>query len=96
MAQGVRLSPVKGVGVGRAETRWRLRAPSGVPAQGRRVRVVGGCCSRGEPWREAADGGAHQRGALSGGEADAENRGGERRLVGWRTKSRGTSLARAA
>jgi hypothetical protein len=26
------------VGAGRAETRWRLRAPSGAPAQGRRVR----------------------------------------------------------
>jgi hypothetical protein len=77
MAQGARLSPVKGVGAGRAEARWRLRAPYGVPTQGRRVRVVRGCCSHGELWREAADGGAHQRGALGGGEADVENRGGE-------------------
>jgi hypothetical protein len=29
---------VKGVRVGREEARWRLRAPSGAPAQGRRVR----------------------------------------------------------
>jgi hypothetical protein len=53
---------VKGVGAGRAEVRWWLRAPSGVPTQGRRVRVVGGCCGHGEPRREAADGGAHWRG----------------------------------
>jgi hypothetical protein len=38
MARGARLSPVKGVRAGRAEARWRLRAPSGAPAQGRRVR----------------------------------------------------------
>jgi hypothetical protein len=30
----------------------------------RRVRIVGGCCSRGESKREAVDGGAHRRGAL--------------------------------
>jgi hypothetical protein len=38
----------------------------------RRVRVVGGCCSRGESKREAADGGAHWRGALDGDEAEAK------------------------
>jgi hypothetical protein len=36
--RGARLSLVKGVGVGKAEARWRLRAPSSAPAQGRRVR----------------------------------------------------------
>jgi hypothetical protein len=56
-AQGARLSPVKGVGASRAEAKWQLQAPSGVPAQGGRVRVVGGCCGRGESRREAADGG---------------------------------------
>jgi hypothetical protein len=71
MAQGARLSPVKGVRAGRAEARWRRRAPSGVLSQGRRVRVVGGCYGRGEPRREAADGGAHRRGALGRGEAEA-------------------------
>jgi hypothetical protein len=40
-AWGARLSPVKGVGAGRAEARWWLRAPSGAPAQGRRVRGGG-------------------------------------------------------
>jgi hypothetical protein len=35
---GARLSPVKGVGAGRAEARWWLRAPSSAPAQGRKVR----------------------------------------------------------
>jgi hypothetical protein len=40
--RGARLSPVKGVRAGRAEARWRLRAPSGAPAQGRRVRGEGG------------------------------------------------------
>jgi hypothetical protein len=62
--RGARLSPVKGVGAGRAEAGWRFRAPSGVPAQRRRVIVVGGCWGRGESRREAADGGAHQCGAL--------------------------------
>jgi hypothetical protein len=38
MVRGVRHSPVKGVGVGRAEARWLLQAPSGVPVQRRRVR----------------------------------------------------------
>jgi hypothetical protein len=38
MTRGVRLSPVKGVGVGRAEARWWLRAPSGAPAQRREKR----------------------------------------------------------
>jgi hypothetical protein len=38
----------------------------------RRVRVVGGCCNRGESKREAADGGAHRRGALDGDEAEAK------------------------
>jgi hypothetical protein len=38
MAQGARLSLVKGVGVGRAEAWWRLRAHFGAPAQGRKVR----------------------------------------------------------
>jgi hypothetical protein len=32
MAQGARLSPVKGVGAGRAKARWWLRAPSSVLA----------------------------------------------------------------
>jgi hypothetical protein len=70
MVQGARLSPVKGVGADRAEARWRLQAPFGVPAQGRRMRVVGGCWDRDEPRREAADGGAHRRGVLGGGEAE--------------------------
>jgi hypothetical protein len=39
---------------------------------GRRVRVVGGCCSRGESKREAADGGAHWRGGLDGEEAEVK------------------------
>jgi hypothetical protein len=81
MTQGARLSPVKGVGASRAKARGRLRAPSGAPAQGRKVRVVGGCCNRGEPKREAADGGAHWCGALDGGEAETENRGGKRRVA---------------
>jgi hypothetical protein len=72
---------VKGVGAGSAETRWRLRAPSSAPAQGRKVRVVGGCCGRGESKREGANGGAHWRGMLGGGEAEAENRGRKRRLA---------------
>jgi hypothetical protein len=38
----------------------------------RRVRVVGGCCSRGESKREAADGGPHRRGALDGDEAEVK------------------------
>jgi hypothetical protein len=38
----------------------------------RRVRVVGGCCSRGESKREAADGGAHRRGALDGDKAEVK------------------------
>jgi hypothetical protein len=38
----------------------------------RRVRVVGGCCSRAESKREAADGGAHRHGALDGDEAEAK------------------------
>jgi hypothetical protein len=38
----------------------------------RRVRVVGGCCSHGESKREAANGGAHQCGALDGDEAEAK------------------------
>jgi hypothetical protein len=79
--QRARLSLVKGVRAGRAEVRWRLQAPSGAPAQGRRVRVVGGCCSHGESKREVADRGAHRRGALGGGEAEAENRGEKRRLA---------------
>jgi hypothetical protein len=37
-AGGARLSPVKGVRVGRAETWWWLRPSSSAPAQGRRVR----------------------------------------------------------
>jgi hypothetical protein len=45
------------------------------------VRVVGGCCSRGESKREATDGRALRRGALSEGKAEAENRGGKRRLA---------------
>jgi hypothetical protein len=67
-ARGARLSLVKGVGAGRAKARWRLRAPSGAPAQGRRVRGVRGCCGHGESKREAADGGAHRRGMLNRGE----------------------------
>jgi hypothetical protein len=70
-AWGARLSPVKGVGAGRVEAQWRLRAPSGTLAQGRRVRGVKGCCGRGESKREAADGGAHRCGALGRGEAEA-------------------------
>jgi hypothetical protein len=66
MARGARLSPVKGVGADRADARWRLRAPFGAPAQGRRVRGLRGCCGRGESKREATDGGAHRRGALGG------------------------------
>jgi hypothetical protein len=38
----------------------------------RRVRMVGGCCSRGESKREAADGGAHRRGALDGDGAEVK------------------------
>jgi hypothetical protein len=38
----------------------------------RSVRVVGGCCSRGESKWEAADGGAHRCGALNGDEAEAK------------------------
>jgi hypothetical protein len=71
MAWGVRLSPVKGVGAGKAEARWWLRAPFGAPAQGRRVRVLRGCYDRGELKREAVDGLAHQRGMHGGGEAEA-------------------------
>jgi hypothetical protein len=37
-----------------------------------RVRVVGGCCSRGESKREEADGGAHRRGALDGDGAEVK------------------------
>jgi hypothetical protein len=33
---------------------------------------VGGCCSRGESKREAADGGAHRHGALDGEEAEVK------------------------
>jgi hypothetical protein len=33
---------------------------------------VGGCCSHGELKREAADGGAHRRGALDGVEAEVK------------------------
>jgi hypothetical protein len=38
----------------------------------RRVRVVGGCCSRGESKREVADGGAHRRGPLDGDGAEVK------------------------
>jgi hypothetical protein len=38
----------------------------------RRVRVVGGYCSHGESKKEAADGGAHQPGALDGDGAEVE------------------------
>jgi hypothetical protein len=51
---------LKGVRVARAEALWWLRAPSGTPAQGRRVRGEKGCCGHGESKREVADGGAHQ------------------------------------
>jgi hypothetical protein len=67
------------VGAGRVEAGWRFRAPSGVPAQRRRVRVVGGCCGRGESRREATDGGAHRRGALSVAAVNGEASRGERR-----------------
>jgi hypothetical protein len=70
---------VKGVGAGSAKAGWRFRAPSGVPAQRRRVRVVGGCCGRGESRREAADGGAHRRGALCIAAVNGEASRGERR-----------------
>jgi hypothetical protein len=70
---------VKGVGAGRAEAGWQFRAPSGVPAQRRRVRVVGGCCGRGESRREAADRGAHRRGALGVAAVNGEASRGERR-----------------
>jgi hypothetical protein len=50
-----------------------------VPTQRRRVRVVGGCCSRGESRREAADGGAHRLGVLGIAAVNGEASRGERR-----------------
>jgi hypothetical protein len=71
MAWGARLSLVKGVEAGRAEARWRLRAPSVAPAQGRIVRGLRGCCGHSELKREAADRGPHRRGTLNGGKVEA-------------------------
>jgi hypothetical protein len=81
---------VKGVEAGRAEVRWWLRAPSGVPVQGRRVRVVGGCYGRGEPRREAVDGGAHRRGTLGGGKVEAAESSGEGNILWWRSATHGS------
>jgi hypothetical protein len=62
-----------GEGCQARQSRGEVAAPSSFRCScaRRRVRVVGGCYGRGELRREVADGGAHRRGALGGGEAEA-------------------------